>query len=373
MAQARKTESWRQLYRALLRSSAAAVRFSRPAASNTRRYLRDEFAATSATSQQQPAAWESLGKRTRNTLALHLSSSLLPSGAAAPRTRLSFHNDIAAPDGSPEETKRPAASKANRMARLPHRVVANLSSLTYHHLSPHTQMQTGKRFGERGATRKTTKLSSLARVLGRLDSTSAPDGDMDGGDGIDLRDALTELDGDAMVNQSHMRVGFLTPSNKPPRGPFQAKRKIWDGQDADKIESEGQLRQMEADLKKIERLLKDQGAIEASREQSSNDQAEAKPSAPKKRERRGKKAPKKEDPEALMAKQVQEFKQEAEVLKKKIKTVTKALAKAEAQERMENIPVALLADLVAAAQDSEQLLLGKERWTKRKQGAFLPP
>lgn len=371
MVQAPKTEPWKQLYRALLRSSGAAVRFSRPATSNTRRYLRDEFAATAATaatSLQQPAAWDLLGKKTRNTLAFHLSSSLLPSGAAAPRTRLSFHNDIAAPDGSAEETKRPAASKANRLARLPHRVVANLSSLTYHHLSPHTQMQTGKRFGERGATRKTTKLSSLARVLGRLDNTSPLDGDLDGGDGIDLRDALTELDGDAMVNQSHMRVGFLTPSNKPPRGPLQAKRKIWDGQDADKIESEGQLRQMEADLKRIERLLKDQGAIVAPRKQESKD-----PSPPKKRERLGKKAPKKDDPEALMAKQVQEFKQEAEVLKKKIKTVTKALAKAEAQDKMENIPVALLADLVAAAQDSEQLLLGKQRWTKRKHGAFLPP
>ncbi len=125
---------------------------------------------------------------------------------------------------------------------------------------------------------------------------------------------------------------------------------------------------MEADLKRIERLLKDQGAIVAPRKQESKD-----PSPPKKRERLGKKAPKKDDPEALMAKQVQEFKQEAEVLKKKIKTVIKALAKAEAQDKMENIPVALLADLVAAAQDSEQLLLGKQRWTKRKHGAFLPP
>ncbi len=119
-------ESWQHLYRALLRSSAASVRFNRPAARNTRRYLRDEFAGaiigkdsyraesgidsstvhggsrdttpSGSTSSSSPTSSISstsirhkhlgegarvetpLGRQARNTLAFHLSASLLSNG-----------------------------------------------------------------------------------------------------------------------------------------------------------------------------------------------------------------------------------------------------------------------------------------------------
>lgn len=74
-----------------------------------------------------------------------------------------------------------------------------------------------------------------------------------------------------------------------------------------------------------------------------------------------------------MAKQVQQLRTEAEQLRKKIKTTTKALLQAEAQKQLDEIPIGHLADLVAAAQDAEGLLLGKNRWIRRKNGDFLPP
>ncbi|SPO25580.1 uncharacterized protein UTRI_03299_B [Ustilago trichophora] len=435
------TSSWQQLYRALLRSSSAAVRFSRPAARNTRRYLRDEFAgAIVANNQLQVEAvkpprgrgrprldrpvsshedvsgggdesmtarqantpiWpprptpsrdgsvrQLLGQQTHHTLAFHLSASLLPGSNSSNRIVLSaqefptntktitdvaqqYSPPVGVVDDPPSPLCRNTSSQlrddANRQrgidvgsatndlvglstrkkpARLAHRVIANLSSLTYHHLSPYTQMQSRAHLKDNRALRKPKKLSSLARVLGKLDGGGlavSPDAHQaESG----LEDAL--LDGredDTLVNEAHMKLGFLLPTVKPKRGPVSARLKEWDGQDADKVGSEGGLRQMEADLVTIERLLEDYDA-------------EAKGDRSKRKQ---------------LSKQIQQLKAEAEQLRKTIKSATKALAQAESQRQMENIPIEHLADLVVGAQEAEGILLGKNRWTRCKNGDFLPP
>lgn len=208
-------------------------------------------------------------------------------------------------------------------------------------------MQSRAHLKSNRALRKPKRLSSLARVLGKVE---AADLSLDGGPGsteAGLEGVLSssrgshQQDEEMLQNAAHMKLGFLMPTVKPVRGPLSARLKEWDGQDASKVPSEGNLRQMEADLVTIERLLTEHSGARTG----------SKPAA---------------------SKQVQQLQAEAEQLRKKIKSTAKALALAEAQKQLDNVPIQHLADLIAAAQDSEQVLLGKNRWTRRKNGDFLP-
>ncbi|KIS69200.1 uncharacterized protein UMAG_02550 [Mycosarcoma maydis] len=425
--------SWQRLYRALLRSSAASVRFSRPATRNTRRYLRDEFAdalvaksnnavipssirpvngdndgvtETSNVQTCQPTAGQVtelpnvtlrqappnaasvlqlLQRQTHNTLAFHLSASLLPSSVSEHRameaaqsstskeTSASGHlrrllgNTSSDPELSDRDQggsisthlivgERCMAARQDRptkAARLAHRVVANLSSLTYHHLSPHTQMQSRAHL-KQNRVRKPRKLSSLARVLGKVEADMSLDSSQlssqaglsdlfgsESGGGVGGNDSTRET----VLNALHMKLSFLMPSVKPARGPISSRLKEWDGQNADKFASEGNLRQMEWDLKTVEKLLAD------------HDQESAKHTKK----------------QLAISKQVQQLKAEAEQLRKHVKAAARALSQAATQRSLESIPMDHLANLVAEAQDSQEVLLGRSRWIKRKNGDFLPP
>lgn len=147
-----------------------------------------------------------------------------------------------------------------------------------------------------------------------------------------------------------MKLNFLMPSRKPVRGPKSARLKEWDAQDPDKIGSEGNVVQAEVDLATIEKLLE-----EHDREQQNGGKA------------------KHGNQNKQYGKQVQELRDEAVQLRKTIRSARKALAQAEEKKQLDNIGIEHLADLVAAAQDHEGLLLGKERWLRRKRGDFLPP
>lgn len=336
------TNTWQPLYRALLRSSSASVRFSRPAARNTQRYLRDDFAAalTSSSHLQTGLKANSVRQLTANTLAFHLSASLHVSGSGqigvsspVPPSHATQIRHAIQPNG----TSHPKVGKRGRLA---HRIISNLSSLTYHHLSPYTQMQSPRSAHLRAALRKPKKLSSLARVLGKLDtptSSDLPDGT--GGE-TNLHSALEGEEG-GMLNLAHMKLSFLMPTPKPIRGPKEAKLKNWDGQDPVKIGSEGSLRQMQEDLATVERLLQENG-----------------------NQRGGDKGVKTG---------VQQLKDEAETLRKKIKAAAKALVQAEEKREMENVGIEALAELIAGAQDRERVMLGKQRWAKRARGEFLSP
>lgn len=332
-----------------------------------------------------------MDRQTHNTLAFHLSASLLPTSEN--RTPKAVHGSANyAPEESsndrirgrlgptlshPHQTEhvelRPlsgdltvsrsqkAAKKQNqptKAARLAHRVVSNLASLTYHHLSPHTQMQSRTHLKHNRA-RKPQKLSSLARVLGKVEADLSLDpsqassetglSDVFSGNSQNYGGGLGDGAGETMLNALHMRLGFLMPSVKPVRGPVSSRLKEWDGQNADRIASEGSLRQMESDLKTIERLLADHNHVQRDKGAFAR------------------------MPQSALLKQVQQLRLEAEELRRKVKAATRALAQVEAQKQMESIPVEHLSDLVAAAQDSQQILLGKTRWLRRKNGEFLRP
>lgn len=325
--------SWQHLYRALLRSSSAAVRFSRPAAKNTRRYLRDDFAAALVTQTVQEKASDGssqgkgklrarqagkqssldnvtdrealrrqLAQQTHDTLAFHLSSSLLASSSS---------RNGGGPARSDQDS--PLSSK-RASSRLAHRIISNLSSLTYHHLSPHTPMQSRVHLTLRRTIRKPTTRSAISSAL-------SPSSSID--------------EGEVTVNEAHMKLSFLFPTFKPVRGPANTRMREWDGQDPDRTASEGRLRQMEAELQEVKKAL--------------------------------------EGGKRLSPKQVEELRGQAEKMKKKIKSAQRALEKAAEEEELKSVPIGLLAELVAKAQDEEGVLLGKERWSKRAKGEFLPP
>lgn len=69
----------------------------------------------------------------------------------------------------------------------------------------------------------------------------------------------------------------------------------------------------------------------------------------------------------------EELEKEVNRLKKKIKQGRKYLAQAEAERELKSIPLRCLTEVVEAAQEGEGLLLGKERWSKKVRGEFLPP
>ncbi|SOV04079.1 uncharacterized protein UDID_04082 [Ustilago sp. UG-2017a] len=370
----KRTSSWQALYRALLRSSSASVRFSRPAARNTRRYLRDDFTAalsptsltksgigpktarndsakhTSASNQD-----DNMRRLTSNTLAFHLSASLY-SNVAQQNPELNAASGSGSPPipplcvGVTDQTRQRATiSESDGTSSTPskaagcfaHRIISNLSNLTYHHLSPHTQMQSPQSShlrASRAALRKPKKLSSLARVLGKLDSPIP-------GEEPDLYTALQEGEGEegAILNLAHMKLPFLLPSPKPIRGPKEARLRVWDGQGPEKVASEGMLRQMQEDLDTVERLLEESG----------------------KRGGGG--------GGGGAGKQVQQLREEADGLRKKTKAAGKALMQAEEKRKLEDVGVKHLAELIAAAQDREGLMLGKERWMRRARGEYLPP
>nr|CDI53401.1 putative protein [Melanopsichium pennsylvanicum 4] len=309
MASNNSNLGWQRLYRALLRSSTASVQAQFGNVSRFHVDPRTKLGASVATNHALTHA-QSQGA----DLDLHDASN-------SAHDALAHHG--------------PVPIKASRLA---HRTIANLSSLTYHHLSPYTQMQSRAHLKDNRALRKPKTLSSLARVLGKIDSSSSDSS---------LEAALLEGE-DTVVNEAHMKIGFLYPSIKPKRGPVSGRLKEWNGQDAEKVVSEGVLAQMQMDLDTVERLLEEHNSATVGQGKGS-----------------------KKDQSA--SKQVQKLKTEAEQLKKRIKTVTKALMQAIAQSDLESIPVGHLADLVAAAQDKERLLLGKNRWLRRKNGEFLPP
>lgn len=114
------TASSRAVYRHLLRCSSYAVRHSRPAVKNVRRMLRDDIEAHLDTPESTAA----------NTLLLYLAAS---------------NRQI---NNSSQSSQR----KNTPSSPLLHRMISNLSTLCYHHLSPNTMMQPNIRSRRIGGT-----------------------------------------------------------------------------------------------------------------------------------------------------------------------------------------------------------------------------
>ncbi|WFD24626.1 Coronin-like protein crn1 [Malassezia equina] len=100
-------------------------------------------------------------------------------------------------------------------ANLSQRIVRNLASLSYHHLSPHTQMQPLHR--RAGGSSSNTNKKPGSAVLDALLSHA---------DELETRDDQARPAG--------LRLDALTVTPKPVRGPVQYRHTYWDGQHTDK-------------------------------------------------------------------------------------------------------------------------------------------
>lgn len=335
-------QSLKRIYRALLRSSAAAVRFSRPATKNTRRYLRDEIAHEL---QNAGSPQTRLDAMVHSTMILHLASSLHPR-ISAPDTAdkekdaapdaADEQNDVARDEADEENDAGPSRPTQHQMA-LPHRLVANLSSLTYHHLSPNTQMQSkqSRHMRSSASQRIPKRITTMARVLDKIEHDSPFDADgLPGPD--DLGSALTGPAG--TINATHLRLAFLQPTRKPPRGPAMSRVREWDAQDYTKHDTPGVLALMQKDLDAIQDVLARMS-----------------------------------DRDDVPPKHLEKLAQEAKELKGLLKSKTRKLAAPDTREQAGPIIIDMLANLISAAQDSENLWLGKQRWLVRQRNGFLPP
>ncbi|CAD6972560.1 unnamed protein product [Tilletia controversa] len=190
--------SQRMVYRRLLRAVRASVKFHKPAASNLRRALRGEFVAALSNTSGDPADVH-FEHSARNTIALLLSSAFSPRRDAFDTSHIAGAKVLAAQTASARPGPSTATSSSLHKSAteddddptlhhtLAHKVVENLASLVYHHLSPHTQMQPLSKRG--GGTQQVMLVSGRTSSRSRSSSNSQNDIALDvmGGDGPEER------------------------------------------------------------------------------------------------------------------------------------------------------------------------------------------
>lgn len=346
-----------RLYRSVLRSSASAVRFSRPATLNSRRYLRDDLAHELKLDKVDPnsARHAQLRHYAETTSAFHLSSAISARELAEYDARYTaFRSDRDRQTEAVEtqtidtatEKSQPVVTHARYQVSLPHRVISNLASLTYHHLSPNTRMQKKPvRLPEAKKSKPATSVKTIARVLAKREQAASSENDGETSPSLSEGD-YRELLGDRGFDANVLRrcLSFLQPSPKARRGPFQSRSPSWNGQDFAKLESPGVLAVLQEDLD----ILQD-----VERRLSSRDTMtyHAAPSS----------------------KVLQKMRDEIAQIQVQIKgKLTRAKQRAET-EQFEAISIDMLANLVSSAQSTEKLWIGQKRWLARQRNDFLPP
>ncbi|WFD20949.1 Coronin-like protein crn1 [Malassezia caprae] len=292
----------RHLYRHLIRAAYASTRFSRTRARSIRQLLRaDAQAATHV-----PASdWMTHAQRTMSLLLL----------ASLSRQ----------PIEGPDMPSRPYTESL--AAHLSQRIVRNLASLSYHHLSPHTQMQ--PLYRRAGGSSSNTNKRPGSAVLDALLSSA------------DEQDAATE-----QARPAGLRLDTLTVMPKPLRGPVQYRHTYWDGQHTDKHvraasdagSGHGALHELQDRLDRLReqhvKLVHELGAKHAR-------------------------------VKAVHDKYVQ--------LRGTVKSLRRAEEQRSTQERLRQCPADMLCEVIDAAAATESLWLGRARWAMWRRGEFLPP
>ncbi|WFD28662.1 hypothetical protein MNAN1_003675 [Malassezia nana] len=175
-------------YRHLIRSAYASTRFSRTRTRSIRQLLRADAEAA----MQKAHITADEAQRTMSLLVL----------ASLSRQPLE----------GPDMPSRPFSDSL--AAHLAQRIVRNLASLSYHHLSPHTQMQPlHRRTG--GSSSNTNKKPGSAMLDALLSKADEP------------------YDNE-QTPPAGLRLEALTVTPKPVRGPVQYRHTYWDGQQTDK-------------------------------------------------------------------------------------------------------------------------------------------
>lgn len=280
----------RRVFRQLLRAAAASVRFARPAARSVRKLVREDVEhATPALDTPQP------------TLALFLLSSL-------------YDRPIAQPEHRGAPVWRPDTS--SDAARLAHRCVANLASLTYHHLSPNTAMQR-KRAGGSSTSTAPRKQSVVNEALAEMDAGTAD-----------------------TAAGTHLRVLRVAP--KPVRGPVGSKPMYWDAQHPEKhlanADDQGEMERLE---RHVDELAQQHAALVA---QLGAAHAQTKAAKTKLVDLRG-----------------------------TLKGMRKMATNRRAEAVLAQCPKDALVDVVEGLARREQLCLGVPRWQRWRDGGYLAP
>lgn len=287
------------VYRHLLRSTSHAVRHDKAATRNIRRLLRDDFEF----SVKVGLGEEQLVKQAGNTMLLHLAS-----------TR----------------------AKEDTSARDAHRIIRNLSSLCYHHLSPHTRMQ------------------PISRRIGGTDTTTLRR--RRGSNGLKSK----VLDGASLAMKSFelpaTRINAAPPdltvlpslvvASKPIRGPIAnpfSRRFLpgrWDGQKTVRI-----IQTTDAFVAHLESM------VESLSEET--ERAE---------ERFGR-----------YSIEVQELRTKIKKVKGEVKGAIKTRQKVDDRRAIQSGPADILHSVITKAQANNGIWLGARRFEKWASGAWLPP
>lgn len=209
-------------------------------------------------------------------------------------------------------------------AILARHIVRNLASLSYHHLSPNTQMQPRKRRAGGSDTDTTQKTSVLSHALGA-------------DDGLNEREEGAPL----------ARLNILTVAPKPVRGPVHHRPVYWDGQRPEKhmrMASDAELSALHTHVEMQDRLtaLKDH-ADKLKNELGANH------------------------------KQTMAAREKFGQLQGTLKTMRRAAERQRQLEQLKQSPANLLHEIVHAGAAREQIWMGVPRFTKWQRGEFLPP
>ncbi|KAE8244618.1 hypothetical protein A4X13_0g6431 [Tilletia indica] len=365
--------SQRLVYRRLLRAIRASVKFQKPAAANLRRALRDDFRAALSIASQGPTDAQ-LEQSARNTIALLLSSAFSPrrnaldtshiAGVKVRAAQLASTSKLSqSSSNEPVNSKKVEEHDPTLHHSLAHKVVENLASLVYHHLSPHSQMQPLSK--RSGGTQNTTLASG--RSSSRAQSTSNPANDIaldmmggssgtSGGDG-DWSDGEEPIGSgrNYMPFSGQYRIPSLSVPPKPVRGPMGHRPARWDGQKPMSVflmQQQGKGATTTTTTSKSSESLTALEArvlslVEAYRTSKST---------------HGESSPR-----------TQKLLQEVRQVRGVLRSATRKAEQEERKRAVEKLPQEWMYDLVRRAEESEKVWLGGQRFGRWVRGVWLPP
>ncbi|WFD00304.1 Coronin-like protein crn1 [Malassezia yamatoensis] len=280
----------RSVFRRLLRGATASVRWNREATKSIRKLFREDV---------EKAPWNA--DAPERTISFLLLASL-------------YQRPVAQPERLEGPVWRP--DSCTKAASLAHGCMYNLASLTYHHLSPNTAMQS-KRTGGSSTSTARRKTSLLNEMLSNPDSN------------------FTESEGNALL-------GVLQVAPKPVRGPVGAKPKVYDAQHPEKhldyVKEHGDYETLK---KRYEELRVEYGKmLEAYR-------YDHKMTIP--------------------------IKKDVIRVRGYLRSMRKISRNREKEQMLTQYPKDALYDIIQGVANSEQLCVGLPRWQRWKQGQYLAP
>ncbi|KAE8195942.1 hypothetical protein CF335_g4974 [Tilletia laevis] len=356
------------VYRRLLRAVRASVKFHKPAASNLRRALRGEFVAALSNTSGDPADVH-FEHSARNTIALLLSSAFSPRRDAFDTSHIAGAKVLAAQTASARPGPSTATSSSLHKSAteddddptlhhtLAHKVVENLASLVYHHLSPHTQMQPLSKRG--GGTQQVMLVSGRTSSRSRSSSNSQNDIALDvmGGDGPegDWTNQWGRGQNDSPFSGEY-RIPSLQVSSKPVRGPMGQRPNRWDGQ-----------KPMSVFLMQQQQQSSNGETTSTAKSSDSLTALQNRVLYLVERYRASREA------EGESSNRTQKLLQEVRQVRGVLRSATKKAEQEERKRAVEKLPQQWLHDLVRNAEESGEAWLGGQRFGKWNRGEWLPP